>query len=80
MNRGYQSIRTLKLQILSSISNITSVTTPEFPIFLALILILLMPFLVVYEDFDTTRVTNAFYFLLLVGVVWKFIRYMREKS
>ena len=79
MKRGYQSIRILKLQFLSRLSNV-SVTTPGFPIFLALILLLYMPFLVVQEDFDITRTTNAIYLLLVIGVVWKFIRYIREKS
>jgi hypothetical protein len=79
MKRGYQSIRILKLQFLSRLSN-ASVTTPGFPIFLALYLLLYMPFLVVQEDFDITRTTNAIYLLLVIGVVWKFIRYIREKS
>jgi hypothetical protein len=80
MKRGYQSIRTLKLQFLSSLSNAASITTPGFPIFLALILLLCMPLLVVQEDLDITRTTNAIYLLLVIGVAWKFIRYIREKS
>jgi heme/copper-type cytochrome/quinol oxidase subunit 4 len=71
----------LKLQILSSISNIASVTKPGFPIFLALIILLLMPFLAVQEeDLDKTRAMNTVYLLLVIGVVWKFIRYIRGKS
>jgi hypothetical protein len=41
-------------------------------------MLLLVPFLVVQEDLDTTRAMIAVYLLLVIGVVWKFIRYMRE--
>ncbi len=80
MKGVYQSIRTLKLQILSSIPKNVSATTPGFPIFLALIILVLMPFAVEQEDWDTTttRAMTAVYSLLVIGVIWKFVKYIRE--
>lgn len=79
MKGVYQSIRILKLQILSSIANIASVKTPGFPIFLALVMLVLMPFVVEQVDSDiTTRAMSAVYSLLVIGVIWKFVRYMKE--
>jgi hypothetical protein len=57
MKEIYQFIRLLKLQILSSISNDASVIMPGVPIFLALIMLLVMPFLITQQD-GTTRTTT----------------------
>lgn len=83
MKEVYQFIGLLKLQILSKLSSNASVTTPGFPIFLALIFLLAIPILVTpdvsaTQFIDTTRVMIIVYSLLVVGVVWKFISYMRE--
>jgi hypothetical protein len=81
MKELYQSIRTLKLQILSSIAKNASITTPGFPIFLALIMLLMMPFIVEEMDSDTALgVMTGVYSLLVIGVIWKFVKYMRENS
>ena len=45
MNKVYQFIRFLKLQVLSSIGSAASARRPGFPIFLALIILVLLPFL-----------------------------------
>ena len=50
MKKVYQVIHLLRFQILSSIFNHASVKTPGFPIFLALIMLLIMPFLVAQEN------------------------------
>jgi hypothetical protein len=50
MKNAYQVIRLLKLQILSSISNNASVKTPGFPLFLALIMLLVMPLVIPQEN------------------------------
>ena len=75
----YQFIRELKLKILSGISSNKTVITPGFPIFLALIVLLIMPFLVGQKYLDINRAMIAVYSLLVIGVLWKFIRYLREK-
>jgi hypothetical protein len=58
MKERYQFIRLLKLRILSSISNDASVITSGVPIFLALIMLLVMPFLIAQQD-GTTRTTTT---------------------
>jgi hypothetical protein len=58
MKEIYQFIRLLKLQILSSISNDASVIMPGVPIFLALIMLLVMPFLITQQYGTTTRTTT----------------------
>ena len=79
MKELYQVIRELKIQILSGISSNKGVITPGFPIFLALIVLLVMPLLVTQKYLDINRAMIAVYSLLVIGVVWKFIRYIREK-
>ena len=79
MKGVYQFIHELKLQILSGISSNKVVITPGFPIFLALIVLLVMPFLVAQKYLDINRAMIAVYSLLVIGVLWKFIRYIREK-
>ena len=49
MKKVYQFICVLKLRILSSISNNTSARRAGFPIFLALIILLIMPFLLAQD-------------------------------
>lgn len=78
MNRVYQSLQILKLQILSNISHDGFV--PGFFIFLALIMLLLLMLLPTPQKYlDTTKLMTAVYSLLVIGVLWKFISYIREK-
>lgn len=77
MNGVYQFIRILKLQIPSSMFNDGFV--PGFFILLALTMLLLMLFPAAKIYLDTDKVMTAVYSLLVIGVLWKFIRYMREK-
>jgi hypothetical protein len=77
MNDVYQFIRTAKRQILSSM--FSDGFAQGFFIFLGLIILLLMPFLVTQDYLDTSRAMIAVYLLLVIGVLWKFIIYMREK-
>jgi hypothetical protein len=82
MKQVYQFIRTLKLQIHSSTSRYAFdafVTTPGFPILLALIVLLATPFLLGQKYLDTNRMMISVYTLLVIGVFWKFIRYIRQK-
>jgi hypothetical protein len=63
MKKVYQVIHLLRFQILSSIFKDASAKTPGFPIFLALIMLLIMPFLLAHENETTigrTATTTLF--------------------
>jgi hypothetical protein len=68
----YRDIMILKL-------NVHSFIKPEFPIFIALVILLITPFLLVQQqEFFANELMVYAYVLLVVGAIWLFVLYLKN--
>jgi hypothetical protein len=68
----YRDIMILKL-------NVHSFIKPQFPIFIALVILLIMPFLLVQQQVSFANELMVYaYMLLVVGAIWYFVLYLKN--
>jgi hypothetical protein len=59
--------------------NVHSFIKPEFPIFIALVILLIMPFLLVQQHVSFANELMVYaYVLLVVGAIWHFVLYLKN--
>jgi len=59
--------------------NVHSFIKPEFPIFIALVILLITPFLLIQQqEFFANKLMVYSYVLLVVGAIWLFVLYLKN--
>jgi hypothetical protein len=59
--------------------NVHSFIKPQFPIFIALVILLIMPFLLVQQQVSFANELMVYaYVLLVIGAIWQIVLYLKN--